>query len=479
MPSKYKDPASDKLSASSPSGYQEDDGYGALELAGDLASRVLKKGSGVVDFFTSPSSTAMDEPVYDERNRQIVTEPALRKRNFDRWFEGSKVVGENGNPLVLYHSGDFNEELDPVFADSLQGIHFGSKAAAFDRYMMKPTEDFINSAELRYDDDEGGWVWDSMGESSFEAFGSEEQARKDLEAVAEQYAQNVGESLDDADFDRDTTKVYLSIKNPKYTSDAGGDWSKIIEKAKKQGHDGIIYTNKYEDPGSKSYIIFDSRQAKSVNNKGGYDPDNPDILSFNSLEDQDAISANEGGLMSSEEMGGHGNCGCPACQLKKMMSYVQDDMSSLFAPLTGMGMGAVGFDPISGNQIPAGSGPDNVRDDIPAVLSDGEYVVPADVVRYHGLKYLEQLRQEAKMGLMSMMAEGQIQTIEEEEEAYNQSAEPMDEEEYEEEVTEEDAEEGEGYETPEGVEVEQPEVKTIAHGMMMFRPSQKLAFMRA
>lgn len=579
MPSKYKDPALDKLSASSPSGYQEDDGYGALELAGDLASRVLKKGSGVVDFFTSPSSTAMDEPVYDERNRQIVTEPALRKKNFDKWFEGSKVVGENGNPLVLYHSGDFDEELDPVFADSLQGIHFGSKAAAFDRYRMKPIEDFINSAELRYDDDEGGWVWDSMGESSFEAFGSEEQARKDLEAVAEQYAQSVGESLDDADFDRDTTKVYLSIKNPKYTSDAGGDWSKVIEKAKKQGHDGIIYTNKYEDPGSKSYIIFDSRQAKSVNNKGGYDPDNPDILSFNSVKDQDAISANEGGLMEatgdmttkgrkvfregevqySEKtvtfqmedgkwitipsvdkegnempqealekfvgengpvdpvtgaelptfdsveqateyavqrsrdlipptpttpaemyhgglMGGEegaGECGCAACQLKKMMSYVQDDMSSIFAPLTGMGMGAVGFDPISGNQIPAGSGPDNVRDDIPAVLSDGEYVVPADVVRYHGLKYLEQLRQEAKMGLMSMMAEGQIQTIEEEEEAYNQSAEPMEED------TQEDAEEGEGYETPEGVEVEQPEVKTIAHGMMMFRPSQKLAFMRA
>jgi hypothetical protein len=181
-----------------------------------------------------------------------------------------------------------------------------------------------------------------------------------------------------------------------------------------------------------------------------------------------------GGLMGGKE--GAGECGCASCQMKKMMNYVQEDMSSMFAPLSGMGM--VGIDPVSGNEVPAGSGPDNVRDDIPAVLSDGEYVVPADVVRYHGLKHLEQMRQEAKMGLMAMMMEGQIQTIEEEEEAYSKSA--M-EGEQEVELSEEDAEDGEGYETyetPEGVEVDQPEVKVTSSGMMMFKPVKKLAFMR-
>ena len=57
----------------------------------------------------------------------------------------------------------------------------------------------------------------------------------------------------------------------------------------------------------------------------------------------------------------------------------------------------------------------NVRDDIPAVLSDGEYVVPADVVRWHGLKHLMEMRDEAKFGLMAMYAEGQIQDIVDEE----------------------------------------------------------------
>ena len=74
----------------------------------------------------------------------------------------------------------------------------------------------------------------------------------------------------------------------------------------------------------------------------------------------------------------------------------------------------VGMDPISGNMIPPGSNEENVRDDIPAALSDGEYVVPADVVRYHGLKTFMGLREEAKLGLMAMAMEGQIQTIEEE-----------------------------------------------------------------
>lgn len=64
----------------------------------------------------------------------------------------------------------------------------------------------------------------------------------------------------------------------------------------------------------------------------------------------------------------------------------------------------VDIDEDSGNHVPAGSKDEEVRDDIPALLSEGEYVVPADVVRYHGLKTFEALRCEAKnaLGLMAM-----------------------------------------------------------------------------
>jgi len=66
------------------------------------------------------------------------------------------------------------------------------------------------------------------------------------------------------------------------------------------------------------------------------------------------------------------------------------------------------IDEVSGNDVPSGSTREEVRDDIPAQLSEGEFVFPADVVRYIGLAKLMQLRQEAKQGLKQMEAMGQM-----------------------------------------------------------------------
>ena len=70
-------------------------------------------------------------------------------------------------------------------------------------------------------------------------------------------------------------------------------------------------------------------------------------------------------------------------------------------------------DPESGNDVPIGSTKKEVRDDIPAMLSEGEFVFPADVVRYIGLEDLMRLRQNAKMGLKKMEAMGQMGNSEE------------------------------------------------------------------
>ena len=70
-------------------------------------------------------------------------------------------------------------------------------------------------------------------------------------------------------------------------------------------------------------------------------------------------------------------------------------------------------DPVSGNDVPPGSTQKEVRDDIPAQLSEGEFVFPADVVRYFGLEKLMEMRQEAKAGLARMEAMGQMGNSEE------------------------------------------------------------------
>lgn len=86
---------------------------------------------------------------------------------------------------------------------------------------------------------------------------------------------------------------------------------------------------------------------------------------------------------------------------------LNNDMNRLFAE-GGMNQQGGTKDPVSGNDVPPGALQSEVRDDIPAKLSEGEFVIPADVVRYIGLERLMKLRDEAKTGLAKMEEIGQM-----------------------------------------------------------------------
>lgn len=68
---------------------------------------------------------------------------------------------------------------------------------------------------------------------------------------------------------------------------------------------------------------------------------------------------------------------------------------------------------VNGVEVPAGSMAEEVADDVPAMLSEGEFVFPADVVRYVGLERLMKLRDKAKEGLERMEEMGQMGNAEE------------------------------------------------------------------
>jgi hypothetical protein len=89
-------------------------------------------------------------------------------------------------------------------------------------------------------------------------------------------------------------------------------------------------------------------------------------------------------------------------------AVMEDQMEMAFMQEGGIADDGMDVDPVSGNEVPPGSLAEEVRDDIPAQLSEGEYVVPADVVRYYGVKFFEDLRDQAKMGLAEMEANGRI-----------------------------------------------------------------------
>lgn len=85
------------------------------------------------------------------------------------------------------------------------------------------------------------------------------------------------------------------------------------------------------------------------------------------------------------------------------MSNVNEQMLQ-----SGFAAGGMKQDPVSGNEVPVGALPHEVRDDVDAKLSEGEFVIPADVVRFIGLQKLMQLRDKAKEGLARMAEMGQV-----------------------------------------------------------------------
>ena len=127
----------------------------------------------------------------------------------------------------------------------------------------------------------------------------------------------------------------------------------------------------------------------------------------------------------------------------------KNDTERLFAE-GGMNDQGGTVDPVSGNDVPTGSLQNEVRDDIPAQLSEGEFVLPADVVRYIGLERLMKLRDEAKAGLARMNEIGQMGNAQEVE---NPEA-----------LQEEDGFDSEIDDIMQEVESQQPEVKKFEAG---------------
>jgi len=89
-------------------------------------------------------------------------------------------------------------------------------------------------------------------------------------------------------------------------------------------------------------------------------------------------------------------------------TVMNEQMEMAFMKKGGIKDDGMKKDPVSGNEIPPGSMATEVRDNIPAMLSEGEYVVPADVLRYYGVNFFENLRGQAKQGLQTMEQNGRI-----------------------------------------------------------------------
>jgi hypothetical protein len=146
--------------------------------------------------------------------------------NFNEWFEDSKVIDKDGQPLVVYHGTSRNF------------TNFKTKEGAF----FTPKEDWAN------------------------------------------YHAELSSELRDGKGKINVMPVYLKIKNPlrldgnnpEVSKDYINNYSSFQKEAKSKGYDGLVIEN---SEGGTEYIVFKPTQIKSaVSNTGNYDPKNPNIM---------------------------------------------------------------------------------------------------------------------------------------------------------------------------------------------------------
>jgi len=176
----------------------------------------------------------------------------VRTQSFKNWFgdwendpeNASKVVDENGEPLVLYHGTNLTKVNHSVpFWEFYPGSHFGTQGQANSRLKVETWMPALAT---------------SLRKSA--------QRRR----IVKTYA------------------VFLNIRKPDSTQDVPKSWeeshsewwNKQIELAKKNGYDGLVYLNRWEDRSNPadSWIAFEPNQIKSAtDNSGDFSTEDNDI----------------------------------------------------------------------------------------------------------------------------------------------------------------------------------------------------------
>ena len=179
---------------------------------------------------------------------------------FKKWFGESKVVDENGRPLVVYHGSDkIFDMFDPNMSKSEnQKFYFTDNSWVAARYHGRGRTEYLNVSdekELSQRMQDGTLVKGVPGSNIY--------------------------------------PVYLSLKNPKIIDYKGEFKSRDFKRELYQsaGHDGLIirnikdanfYTENW--PTSDIYIAFEPTQIKSaIGNTGAFDPNNPSITGSSQL----------------------------------------------------------------------------------------------------------------------------------------------------------------------------------------------------
>lgn len=216
----------------------------------------------------------------------------IETEDFKKWFDNSKVVDDNGNPLVVYHGAsstfkDFKSSFDGIWfsdninvAEKITGIVGINKP----KYSKKIIDILDNNYKNIND------LWSELIKAGFKIERKKEEDlygnKKNYISIIDEngYEHKLSEYIRSVDVKKEIIKrgknyaVFLKIKNPLIVDAKNSEWDNINFNnkktttmdislfAKENGFDGVIFYNLYEF-GIKSnvYVVYDNYQIKKIN----------------------------------------------------------------------------------------------------------------------------------------------------------------------------------------------------------------------
>lgn len=210
-------------------------------------------------------------------------------RAFWAWFGDSKVVDDQGRPLVVYHGGAKGlESFDASKAGTVQTSDWGKGIYFTPRNWQ--AEGYANDAAIAADAKEKE-LYKAIDDKAAE-FGVSDpmMAGIKLGINSPEYAE-IRKLTNEWRAYRDEVRksgggevysAYLKIENPEVYQYVGITDPYLAGQAKANDRDGVIVVNE-EVTGPLSdhmdeILVFDPTQIKSINNRGTFDPADPRIL---------------------------------------------------------------------------------------------------------------------------------------------------------------------------------------------------------
>jgi hypothetical protein len=209
---------------------------------------------------------------------------------FKKWFGKSKVVDENGEPLVVYHGT--SDKFTAFDADRYQSINKGDfgegfyftpkkgQAKLYSQDAIKKTDPEVLALQKEYEAQAKQLGTSTMMAAIDLGLNSPEYKKlQQFENRLDQKLQSINKSNDEIIIDS-----YLSLENPLIVKSTSASDPFLAQSAKERGHDGIIV--KFDNGRFDEIVAFSPEQIKSATgNRGTFDAGERNILFMPSLGD--------------------------------------------------------------------------------------------------------------------------------------------------------------------------------------------------